>query len=158
MFRSRRKYSFGLSDDGGLYDQNTFYKRFINDLRSARKEVIIESPFITSNRMNIILPALKRLRRRGVRIVINTKPLEEHDPFLQLQAEEAIEAMQTIGVEVLFTVGHHRKLAIIDKSIVWEGSLNILSQYDSCEIMRRLQSEELADRLINFIKLNRFLA
>jgi len=33
-----------------LYDENTFYKQFINDLKAAKKEVIIESPFISSQR------------------------------------------------------------------------------------------------------------
>ncbi len=58
--------------------------------------------------------------------------------------------MQTIGVEVYMTVGHHRKLAVIDKSILWEGSLNILSQYDSCEVMLRIRSKEWAKEVIEF--------
>jgi hypothetical protein len=56
--------------------------------------------------------------------------------------------MQSIGVDVYMTVGHHRKLAVIDKSILWEGSLNILSQYDSCEVMRRIRSKEWAKEVI----------
>ena len=49
------------------------------------------------------------------------------------------------------TYGHHRKLAIIDRSILYEGSLNILSQNDSLEIMQRIEPEELARQMIDFM-------
>ena len=48
----------------------------------------------------------------------------------------------------------HRKLAIIDGQILWEGSLNILSQVLSREIMRRTNSIELAHQMIQFTKIN----
>jgi hypothetical protein len=38
--------------------------------------------------------------------------------------------LQKLGVQVLYTSGHHRKLAIIDREILYEGSLNIPSQND----------------------------
>ncbi len=62
-----------------------------------------------------------------------------------------------MGVRVLFTVKHHRKLAIIDRETFWEGSLNILSYYDSCEIMRRTVSASDAETLLNFIGINKYL-
>ena len=48
----------------------------------------------------------------------------------------------------------HRKLAVIDRAILWEGSLNILSQSNSKEIMRRTKSAFLANQVINFTKMN----
>lgn len=58
--------------------------------------------------------------------------------------------MQNVGIEVLITVGHHRRLAIIDKGILWEGSLNILSQNDSCELMRRINSDKAVKEILQF--------
>ena len=37
---------------------------------------------------------------------------------------------------------HHRKLAILDRKVLWEGSLNILSQTRSREIRIKLIKEE----------------
>ena len=37
------------------------------------------------------------------------------------------------------------------KTIVWNGSLNILSQNDSCEIMWRVDATEAAHRLLGFV-------
>lgn len=138
-----------------LFDNNSFYKAFEHDLRRAKQSVIIESPFITSRRMEQLLPVLIKLRRKGVRVAVNTRNPEEHNEEYAIQAEDAVAAMQNIGVKVLYTVKHHRKLAIIDSEILWEGSLNILSQGDSCEIMRRTVSSSLAWQMICFTKLNK---
>lgn len=35
--------------------------------------------------------------------------------------------------------------------------MNTLSQNDSCEIMRRVESEELAQQMVDFVTLDRFL-
>jgi phosphatidylserine/phosphatidylglycerophosphate/cardiolipin synthase-like enzyme len=140
-----------------LCSQDTFYRAFLDDLNKAKLEVIIESPFITARRMELLLPAFKKLRHRGVRLIINTKPMYEHEPDFYVQAEQAIAKLQDLGALVLFTGGHHRKLAVIDKRITWEGSLNILSQNDSCEFMRRIFSEQLANQTLAFLGLEKFM-
>jgi phosphatidylserine/phosphatidylglycerophosphate/cardiolipin synthase-like enzyme len=145
-----------LNTSSSLYDQNTFYRPFERDLVRAKDCVIIESPFVTSKRVSRLLPIIAKLRKRGVKVVINTKPLDEHDTILRDQATYAIADLQEIGVKVLFTSGHHRKLAIIDGSVLYEGSLNILSQNDSCEIMRRIEDEELALQMLRFIGLEKW--
>ena len=134
-----------------LFDNNSFYKAFELDLRRTKQSVIIESPFITSRRMDYLMPILAKLRRKDVQVVVNTRDPEEHNEEYMIQAEDAVAAMQNIGIKVLYTVKHHRKLAIIDEQILWEGSLNILSQGDSCEIMRRTSSNDLAEGMLIFI-------
>lgn len=73
---------------------------------------------------------------------------------MHIQAQDTINMLLDLGVGVLFTGGHHRKLAIIDRNVLWEGSLNILSQNSSCEIMRRIDSRLIALQMLAFIKLN----
>jgi phosphatidylserine/phosphatidylglycerophosphate/cardiolipin synthase-like enzyme len=104
-----------------------------------------------------LLPVFRQLVKHGKRIVINTKPLDEHEPYYQAQSAHAIVDLQELGIQVLFTRGHHRKLAVIDKQITWEGSLNILSQNDSCEVMRRIYSEKLANQMLAFLHLEKFI-
>ena len=139
-----------------LYDNTSFYKAFKKDLKHAQFNVIIESPFITTRRIEELMPLLRKLRQRGVRVTVNTRDPKEHDVEYEHQARLAIHEMQELGVAVLYTVRHHRKLAIIDGEILYEGSLNILSQIDSCEIMRRTVSEQLAWQMIESTGLARF--
>jgi phosphatidylserine/phosphatidylglycerophosphate/cardiolipin synthase-like enzyme len=148
MFKSRQPVDSRLSQ---LYDQHTFDAAFMNDLRNCNSSLLIESPFIRLNRISTLLPFLTKLQKRGIHIIINTRNPLEHDLDYQQQAEQAIAMLQDLGVLVLYTVKHHRKLAIIDRTISWEGSLNILSYYDSCEIMRRNVSALEAEILLNFI-------
>lgn len=141
-----------------LFDNNTFYDAFERDLKRAKQSVLIESPFITSRRMDHLLPILIKLRRKGLNVIVNTRSPEEHNDEYAIQAEDAIAAMQSIGIKVFYTVKHHRKIAIIDAEILWEGSLNILSQGDSCEIMRRSASTSLAWQMARFTKLDALLS
>jgi len=77
---------------------------------------------------------------------------------MEPQSEEAIRWCESIGIQVFLCLGnHHRKLAIIDRKILWEGSLNILSQTKSREIMRRIDDKEAALEMFNFLEFRRFL-
>lgn len=140
-----------------LYNQDSFDSAFLKDIQHCRSSLIVESPFIRLNRVFSLMPVFAKLQKRGVHIIINTRNPAEHDLEYQLQAEKAVTLMQEIGIRVLYTVKHHRKLAIIDRSTFWEGSLNILSYYDSCEIMRRTVSPTEAEILINFIGIQKYL-
>ena len=138
-----------------LYDQSTFYDRFYKDLRGAKRRVVIESPFITQRRSTPLFTTISKLKKRRVEVIVNTKPIEEHDSQYQDQVAAAVEMMQNRGVRVLFTNGHHRKIAIID-DILYEGSLNILSQNDSCELMRRIDDASSVQEMLRFIRLEKW--
>ncbi|KKR16716.1 MAG: hypothetical protein UT45_C0004G0047 [Candidatus Daviesbacteria bacterium GW2011_GWA2_39_33] len=61
-----------------LYDEKTFYQTFLKDLENCQNEVIIESPYITSERMRTFDRLFKKLVKRGVRIYIITRDPKEH--------------------------------------------------------------------------------
>lgn len=140
-----------------LYNEQTFYKAFIRDLSSCKDEAIIESPFMTTQRINMLLPYFRKAISRKVRVIVNTRHPQEHDQYMRTEAEKCIGILQDLGIEVLFTGGHHRKLAIFDRAVLWEGSLNVLSQNDSCEIMRRVKSAQLTYQTIHFIGIGKFI-
>ena len=143
-------------ENSSLFNQDTFYKQFERDLSRVKHEVVIESPFITTRRMTILLPIFAKLRRRSVSIIINTRDPIEHEGDYYYQALEAVVTMREMDITVLYTVGHHRKLAIIDRAVFYEGSLNIMSFSDSCEIMRRVVSVTEAKRLLKFIGIKNY--
>src|SRR5581483_6337248 len=118
----------------------------------------IESPFITSERMGTFDRLFKSLLEKGVKIYIITRDPREHDNGYEIQSEEAIRWCESMGIQILLCLGnHHRKLAIIDREILWEGSLNILSQVYSREIMRRIEDKDIVLDTFNFLKLNKVL-
>lgn len=137
-----------------LYTEDTFYKAFIKDMEHCRNELIIESAFTTSKRVDMLLPTIKRLKKKGVRVVVNTRNPEESDNCMRADSHKAIALLQYEGVQVIFTENQHRKIAVLDRSILWEGSLNILSQNQSKEIMRRTESRKLAQDVLRLTKID----
>ncbi|MEI6691039.1 MAG: phospholipase D-like domain-containing protein [bacterium] len=141
-----------------LHDEKTFYRAFLRDIDRAREEIIIESPFITSRRMKTLWPSLRGAYARGVKLYIITRDPNDHSNGYEMQSEREIETMEALGIQVLLCIGnHHRKLAIIDREILWEGSLNILSQIHSREIMRRLDGGGFAVDMFNYLNLGRYI-
>ena len=134
-----------------LYDEKTFYNQFATDLLEAKKEVVIESPFITIPRIKSLKPIFELLIKSGVEIFIITRYPKEHDKFMAEQSETGIRYFEALGGQVLLCEGHHRKLAQIDRKIVWKGSLNILSQTHSREFMEREVNKEKAEALFKFL-------
>ncbi len=142
-----------------LFDEKTFYATFLADLEHAKHEVIIESPFITTERMNSLWPSLVRLVNRGVEVYIVTRDPLEHSDGYEVQSEFEIQRLEANGVHVFICVGnHHRKLAILDRRVLWEGSLNILSQITSREIMRRIDSKDSALECFEFIGYSKYIS
>ena len=139
-----------------LHDEQSFYPAFIADARRATESIIIESPFIGYRRLQWLYPILENAVRRGIKVTINTRDPLFQEGIMQQQAADGILLLQDIGVEVLYTGNHHRKLAIVDRRILYEGSLNILSQSDSCEVMRRIESVQLTEEMIDFLGLSNF--
>jgi len=108
--------------------------------------------------MNKLVPIFNKLVKRGVKVYIITRDPREHLSPYKEQSEREIQHFERIGIQVLICRGnHHRKLAIIDKKVLWEGSLNILSQIKSREIMRRFEGGGFAVEMLNFLKLEKFI-
>jgi hypothetical protein len=73
LLKRGRRNSFGMSQ---LYNEQTFYKAFERS-KKVKKEIIIESPFLTMRRVTSLIPLLQKAKIRGVSVIINTRnPIE----------------------------------------------------------------------------------
>jgi len=141
-----------------LFNEKSFYEQFIYDLRQSKNEVIIESPFISTARMKVLYPIFEKLIKRRIKIYIFTRDPKEHNEVMAIQAEQEIVRFECLGIQTFICTGnHHRKLAIIDRKILWEGSLNVLSQTNSREIMRRINDANSAIYMINYVNYLKYI-
>lgn len=138
-----------------IFSEEDFYPAFIHDLLKAKEEVIICSPFITANRMKQFKPMFNFLIEKGVRIFLITKPPDTHKDAMRDVAKSELTQLEKIGVTVLPIIGMHEKVAIIDRKLIYVGSLNILSQRDSRELMHRFRGNNVANQLTNFLKIDK---
>lgn len=155
MFRLLRRTAKATLTNTSLYSEQYFYGAFVIDVKRAQSTVVIESPYLTERRALQFAKIFWKLSSKDVKVRVNTRNPRHHDKLLEIQAWKSIRILRDNGVKVyFFNDMRHRKLAIIDNAILWEGSLNILSQVRSKEIMRRTASEQLARQMASFTKIN----
>lgn len=128
------------------YKADEFWPAFHNDLANAEQELIIFSPFITSERLGKLHLIFSELLSKGVSIYLITLPPNEQPPIMQ-GAKEAIIKMKEMGIIVKFRQSMHEKIALIDREIKWIGSLNILSHNTRKEYMERVEGESSSKEL-----------
>ncbi|MGH2506813.1 MAG: AAA domain-containing protein [Ktedonobacteraceae bacterium] len=122
-------------------DDRSFYNYFLQDLKEAKEQVIICSPFLGWTRMKEILPELKNQTKRGLQIhvIYSAKRASDSD-----KAKEAsislVRILQDAHVTVHYRTEMHEKFVFIDKDIMYYGSLNVLSHAGTTEHMSRCQS------------------
>ena len=93
----------------------------------------------------------EQLTERDAKVRIFVRPLEG-----DRRREEAIlNTWEAMGVEVIYREGIHHKAAIIDRSIAWEGSLNILQHWNTQEQMTRHEDPGYIEQLLDVLGVKR---
>lgn len=130
--------------EGHPFPEDLFWPQFRKDLLSANSRVIVLSPFIAILRLKLFLPQLANLIHRNIPVCVflqqpNYDELElTRDDWIKKEdMKEAIRRLQGLGAHVSFKKDVHMKVVVIDKHIVWDGSLNIMSHNNTKERMRR---------------------
>ncbi|MDH7578957.1 MAG: topoisomerase DNA-binding C4 zinc finger domain-containing protein [Bacillota bacterium] len=136
----------GNPEGATYFNEGDFYPAFLRDLQDAAGEVVIFSPFIAERRLAEVITYLRRLVDRGVPVIVVTREPQEPGRV----TDKLIQQLSAKGVNVLRRGGLHEKLAFVDRKIAWFGSLNILSQSRSSELMIRLSQPELVEKLMEF--------
>ena len=137
--------------------QDRFYPYFCSDVNNAKERVIIYSPFITQDRLAIMEPSLKSAVERSIRVFVITKALGDRGRR-ELSSYRMLEStMEKWGIIVIHKRRMHEKLAIIDNSILWIGSLNILSFSSTQEIMERRFSTNVVEDFIKTLRVHDLL-
>jgi DNA-binding XRE family transcriptional regulator len=140
------------------YTEATFWSAFLADLQQTEGHVIIQSPFISSQRLKLVASDLQKLGRRNVTICLfiqrprywDCAP-EKLTPQEQCEKHELlanIDLLKKWNFHVNLKNKIHSKFAIIDRRILWEGSLNILSHFNGSEHMRRWENADEAEHII----------
>lgn len=152
------------SHNTNSYDQNEFWDAFLPDIQNAKAQIIISSPFFTTRRIKLLAKELANLTSRGVVVCLFVQSPGSKYPGSQqeeidfaIEREEsnsALRVLQMLKVHVTFLKRIHEKFALIDDDILWEGSLNIMSHYNTHEHMRRWMSKKEAAAVRKKYQLN----
>ena len=124
-----------------IYDGQDFESPFISDLSKAKQSVVLSCPKVKTGRHSQIADRLADLIANGIEIVLHTK--EENDDTLRLQHQ---------GISVIYNEHLSLHAAIIDKSTIWYGSVNILGYRSLEDNLIRFRNLEIASNLLDSLQ------
>jgi hypothetical protein len=132
----------------GLFNASTFDAAFKSDIAGAKKSVVILSGFVTPGRVGELGDLLRLKVAQGVKVRCVTRPPHLNGSMDPALGREALNSLEAIGCTVDCRARIHEKVVLIDKEIVWHGSLNALSHtHRTDEIMTRLVNQGFAQEL-----------
>ena len=124
-----------------IYDGQNFELPFISDLSKAKQSVVVSCPKVKIGRHSQIADRLADLMANGIEIVLYTK--EENEDTISLQHQ---------GISVIYKDHLSLHAAIIDKSIIWYGSVNILGYRSLEDNLIRFRNPEIASNLLDSLQ------
>ena len=120
-----------------IYDGLSFVSPFVSDLSQCKRSVVLSCPKVRIGRQAQIAERLIDMTAKGIEVVLYTK--EENDDTIRLQH-------QGISVVIINHLSLHA--AIIDKSTIWYGSVNILGFHSIEDNLIRFKNPEIATSLL----------
>lgn len=88
--RSRQLSDKDNSQPQSLFNELTFFQAFNKDLASAKREVIIYSPYVSKYRAETVYGQIAKLTERNVDVFIFTRPAEEYESDSRIRCELSI--------------------------------------------------------------------
>jgi phosphatidylserine/phosphatidylglycerophosphate/cardiolipin synthase-like enzyme len=126
---------------GTIYNQQSFLSVLSCDIEQAMNEILIVSPYLSKGRVTQMKRLFLTAIAKGVKVVLFTRPSEQKNAIV-------INELNRIGVKIIFKERIHQKFCIIDRKIVWYGSINLLAYGRSEESMMRFEDHRIGDELL----------
>lgn len=148
-----------------VYNQREYLSPLLTDIKNAQTVILLQSPYIRTQALTNLMDALTSAASRGVLVcAFVQKPRHwdrRDDPALPpaVKAEmdatvSAIKLLESIGAHVNMREKIHEKVIVIDEKLLWDGSLNYASHYDTSERVTRWLSIQQVERAIIIHKLD----
>jgi superfamily II DNA or RNA helicase len=135
-----------------IFTKDNFLPVFTQDIVAAHKEILIVSPFIRQKRTRKMIQHLFVALGQRIRITIVIRPKEDFPEKDHHQYQKALDLLTESGLTILFKSNIHQKFAVMDQTIVWYGSINLLSYGNAQESIMRIESAHIANELIKSIQ------
>lgn len=123
-----------------IFNGSTFYRPYTSDLTKAKRSIVISSPKLYRTEQNPLVTLLKELTQQGIEILITTVAENEQTAFIQSK-----------GLSVKVKPKLSLYTTIIDKEVVWYGSINTLGYASKDDNMIKVTDIHLANELIEMI-------
>lgn len=131
-----------------IFDIDHYKDAYQRDLLSAQKEIIISSPAISGKKVSEMIHFLSDKQEAGMKIVIVTWKPDSYGYGDSAYWQELQEQMRRAGFEVNLVEDYCEHYCIVDREVVWYGSMNFLGKGDVEDNLMRVVDTRIANELL----------
>ena len=138
----------GKQKANAIYDFETYAETFWRDVVEAKSDVIISSPRLNTEKVSLIIEKMSKKQECGVKTIIVTWHPDAYKYGRDDVRMGLMEKLRKAGFEIRLVEDDCEHYAVIDKEIVWYGSVNLLSKEDVEDNLMRVCSKSIAAELL----------
>ena len=131
-----------------IYDMESYAEIYWRDIEEAISDVIISSPRLNNQKVNHLIALLGKRQELGVKVTIVTWHPDAYKYGRDDVRMELMERLRKAGFEIRLVEETCEHYAVIDRNIVWYGSMNLLSKEDAEDNLMRVCSKDIAAELL----------
>ena len=131
-----------------IFTSKDYYETFEQDIIEAEREIVISSPDISHNKVERFINIMKPRQETGVSITIITENPENRLVGNPVYLLDLIRQLRSAGISVGFMDNINEHYAVIDKSLVWHGGMNLLGKADVWDNLIRVKDAGAAAELL----------
>ena len=135
-------------ETNAIFDSDSYMSVFERDIAEADAEIVISSPGVSARSIRRMLKDLGERHDSGVKITLLTLPADGYPKERIGKTKELLAKLTELGATVMEKPGIHEHFAVIDKEIIWYGSVNLLSNAKKEDNLMRVKSKEIAQELL----------
>lgn len=137
-----------MKETNAIFDIDNYGAVYRQDLSGALKEIVISSPGLRRDKVHQMIELLGERQEEGVLVTIVTW----HPDTYKFGSSEArmnlLEELRQAGFLVRLVDDSCEHYTIVDRKIVWYGSVNFLSKEDAEDNLMRVCSGQIAEELL----------
>lgn len=118
------------------------------DIRRATRSIEIYCPFLNQQPVRTWSARLAERTADGVDVIVRTRPPAEQTSDAAVESvQKRVEELRAAGCRVEFRERMHEKVLILDSTVLWHGSLNLLASPGPTDLMMRLTDPAACERV-----------
>ena len=135
-------------DEKFFYDSETYSEAFRTDIINAKSEVIISSPYVSNTGSERLLREYANMLNKGTTISLITYPSFKYSDDIKAKIENIHNKIKMSGINVMFADYIPSRYVVIDKEILWYGSMNFVSNIKEEDDEMRIVNKSVAKALV----------
>jgi hypothetical protein len=131
-----------------VFDSKTNLSIYEQDVTATKGNILISSPGLNRRKVERLMELTQSKLEKGIQVTVWTLNPEGYPKSRIASTKALVSQLKKGGISVRTFPAMHEHFAILDRELVWYGSMNLLSREKEEDSMLRIKSKEIAQELI----------